>query len=103
MVNKARNKRQTDTVLHIRVDRDTADLFDYLANSENLSRKDLLKKMTELYEAVKKNRFQSSDLVIQRLNQLINEITMEKREVNMLRKSVNNGFSTILNLDNGDE
>ena len=36
MVDKSRNKQSTDTVVHIKTTKDTADMFDYLMHSEGL-------------------------------------------------------------------
>lgn len=103
MVDKSRNKRSTDTVVHIKTTKDTADMFDYLMHSEGLTKKDLFAKMVELYISVRKNRYQLPDLTLVRLNQLITAVQTNTDDIQTLTKAVNNGFSTMLRLDDDGE
>lgn len=99
MVDKSRNKRVSDTTIHIKATEDTVNTFDYLMHSENLTKKDLFAKMVSLYLSVSRDRYQLPDLTLQRLNQIITALNTLSDEVHLNTKVTSNGFSTLLDYD----
>lgn len=98
-------KKKTNKIkLYFDVDQDTADLIDYWKHKNNFaSRKDLLCAALNQYIAIQNQDYDLPTIEVARINQIIEVLHNQTDELHALRKAVNNGFSTVLDLSDEDE
>ena len=97
--------KKTDKVkIYVDLDRDVADLADYWQRKKNFaSRKDFITAAIKLYIAIQNQDYDLPTMEIARINQIVETLRNQTDELHALRKAVNNGFSTILDLTNEDD
>lgn len=83
---------------------DTLDLADYWQRKKGFkTRKSFIEAAIRRYVAIENHDYQLPIAEIQRLNQLISANKTLADEVHLTREAVNNGFQTILNLDDDND
>lgn len=83
---------------------DTLDLADYWQRKKGFkTRKAFIEAAIRRYVTIENHDYQLPVAEIQRLNQLISANKTLADEVHLTREAVNNGFQTILNLDDDND
>lgn len=83
---------------------DALDLADYWQRKKGFkTRKAFIEAAIRRYVAIENHDYQLPIAEIQRLNQLISANKTLADEVHLTREAVNNGFQTILNLDDDND
>lgn len=102
--NKSRNKQIDYQTIHIKLPRDFVDKMDYWQRKLGYNQRvDFFEACVERYIAFANGDYQLPSAEVQRLNQLITAIKLNTDQLNILQKTVDSGFSTILNLDEGND
>ena len=84
------------------VDDDTYERVNYWAKKNGLSINELLRDAIELYIARQNKDYNLPELEVQRLNQLVDTITVLSSNINSLEKIVTSGFDSLISLTRGD-
>lgn len=84
------------------VDSDTYETVNYWAKKKGITVNELLREAIELYIAHQNKDYDLPTLEIQRLNQLIDTISVLSSNVNSLEKVTVSGFDSLISLTRGD-
>ena len=90
---KARAK-QSGTRVEFRTTQRKKDLIDYYSNKDNISKAEFIEKAIDYYID-----YDIPHAHVVRINQLVANQELMRQELRLLRQSVNNGFQTILRIE----
>ena len=95
---KARAK-QSGTRVEFRTTQRKKDLIDYYSNKDDISKAEFIEKAIDYYIAYLNNDYDIPHAHVVRINQLVANQELMRQELRLLRQSVNNGFQTILRIE----
>lgn len=86
----------------LRMEPEDTERLDYWASKAGLSRNEFVLRMLERWIDIENGNYQLPTLEIQRLNQLIESMSVLSRNVQTLEQVVTSGFDSLLGLTRGD-
>lgn len=103
VINLVRKDPEKDATVHIVVDKSMVDQMNYWQRKKGFkTQKAFITACIKQYIAFANGDYELPSAEIQRMNQMITQLTINTKELRLLRSAINNGFTTILRLDDDE-
>lgn len=96
-------RRETDRRITATLDADTYDKLEYIAQKKGISLSEVLREAVDLeIRYANEDYYPLAKLEAQRINQIVDALTMLSSNISNLEKLTAEGFSSLINLTRGD-